>query len=59
MSSVFAHVDPDVQPVLLQSNGDRIRFIAKSGFVEWPQATEALRSSPSAREIPCHSQGSS
>lgn len=42
MSSVFAHVDPDVQPLLLLSNGDRIRFIEQSGFVEWPQATEAL-----------------
>lgn len=42
MSSVFAHVDPDVQPLLLQSNGDRISFIEQSGFVEWPQATEAL-----------------
>lgn len=43
MSSDFSHVDPDVQALLFDSDGDRIRFIDRSGFVPWPQATEALQ----------------
>jgi hypothetical protein len=42
MTFAPSHVDPDVAPLLFQSNGTRIRFIAKSGFVEWPHASHAV-----------------
>jgi hypothetical protein len=58
MNSAFSHVDTDVQALLFDSAAERIRFLDRSGFVPWPQASRALQAILSQGEEALPSQPS-